>query len=84
MKDTKRDGINMQENLCPCCQNPLMWDGRYHCAQCKHHFNKIGFCPECDSELEKLQACGAANFFCNSCNELKSKSKIRFEFQAQD
>ncbi|OEE79154.1 zinc ribbon domain-containing protein [Vibrio ordalii] len=71
----------MQENLCPCCQKPLAWDGRYHCEQCKHHFNKIGFCPECDSELEKLLACGAANFFCNSCNELKSKSKIRFEFQ---
>ncbi|CAH8202588.1 MULTISPECIES: zinc ribbon domain-containing protein [Vibrio] len=74
----------MNENLCPCCTKPLEWDGRYHCSECDKHFNKIGFCPSCESELEKLQACGAANYFCNQCNELKSKSKIRFEFKPQD
>lgn len=70
----------MSENNCPDCQQALTWNGRYECESCNKAFKKIGYCPKCDSELEKLQACGAANYFCNSCNELQSKSKIRFEF----
>ncbi|TOF43917.1 DNA ligase, partial [Vibrio parahaemolyticus] len=50
-------------------------------GQCESDFKKVGFCPDCGAELEKLQACGAANYFCNTCNELKSKSRVRFEFQ---
>ncbi len=72
------------DNLCPQCTGELEWDGSYHCPACSKHYKKIGFCPECDAELEKLQACGAANYFCNTCNELKSKSRIRFEFQSAD
>jgi hypothetical protein len=74
----------MSENLCPKCNQEFEWDGQYHCTQCDHHFKKIGFCPECFAELEKLQACGAENYFCNSCNELKSKSKIKFQFNQVD
>ncbi|MEH0688410.1 zinc ribbon domain-containing protein [Vibrio cholerae] len=74
----------MNTNLCPSCQQELEWNGHYHCTQCQHDYNKIGWCPQCDSELEKLQACGAANYFCNQCNELKSKSAIRFEFRSID
>lgn len=33
-------------------------------------------CPKCKSELEQLKACGAVNYFCNSCNELVSKSAV--------
>lgn len=72
----------MNENLCPQCQNKLQWNGQYHCQQCEQDFKKVGFCPECMAELEKLQACGAANYFCNTCNELKSKSRVRFVFQS--
>ncbi|WP_082796172.1 zinc ribbon domain-containing protein [Vibrio cidicii] len=72
----------MNENLCPQCQNKLQWNGQYHCQQCEQDFKKVGFCPECTAELEKLQACGAANYFCNTCNELKSKSRVRFVFQS--
>lgn len=72
------------ENLCPQCDKELEWDGQYHCTLCDKHYKKVGFCPECDAELEKLQACGAANYFCNTCNELKSKSRVCFEFQTID
>lgn len=75
---------NAMNNPCPTCQQPLVWDGQYHCTQCDEHFKKVGFCPDCGAELEKLQACGAANYFCHHCNELKSKSRVRFEFQKQD
>ncbi|GAB2666897.1 zinc ribbon domain-containing protein [Vibrio panuliri] len=71
----------MSENLCPQCQHELEWQGDYHCQPCQQSFSKVGYCPECQARLEKLQACGAANYFCNSCNELKSKSRVRFEFE---
>ncbi|WP_159738655.1 zinc ribbon domain-containing protein [Vibrio atypicus] len=71
----------MNENHCPECQQELEWQGHYHCSQCDEGYKKVGFCPDCDTALEKLQACGAASYFCNSCNELKSKSRVRFEFQ---
>ncbi|MEF1282711.1 zinc ribbon domain-containing protein [Vibrio sp. M250220] len=72
----------MTENQCPSCNAELQWDGQYECQSCQVSYKKIGYCPDCDAELEKLQACGAANYFCNSCNELKSKSKVTFEFVA--
>ncbi|AVF59218.1 TPA: zinc ribbon domain-containing protein [Vibrio diabolicus] len=71
----------MQQNICPTCNVELEWTGQYHCEQCESDFKKVGFCPDCEVELEKLQACGAASYFCNVCNELKSKSRVRFEFQ---
>ena len=72
----------MSENTCPQCQSELGWDGQYHCETCVMHFTKIGYCPDCQSQLEKLQACGSASYFCNDkCNELKSKSRVTFEFK---
>ncbi|NAW70661.1 DNA ligase [Vibrio sp. V27_P1S3P104] len=70
--------------LCPQCADTLKWDGQYHCVSCQVHYKKIAHCPDCDQELAKLQACGAANYFCNRCNELKSKSRVRAEFQKID
>ncbi|WP_117233627.1 zinc ribbon domain-containing protein [Vibrio maerlii] len=74
----------MSENKCPECNEELTWEGQYHCKKCSTDFKKIAFCPECLGRLEKLQACGAANYFCNDCNELKSKSRIRFEFHEME
>ncbi|WP_075763669.1 zinc ribbon domain-containing protein [Photobacterium proteolyticum] len=72
----------MSENRCPACQDELNWkDGQYYCDTCQHPVRKRAFCPDCDSELEKLQACGSASYFCNSCNELKSKSRVRVVFE---
>ena len=73
------------ENLCPQCTTELEWDrDGYLCSDCNTKYKKIAFCPECDQLLEKLQACGAASYFCNHCNELKSKSRVRIEFSAAD
>ncbi|MGR5095185.1 zinc ribbon domain-containing protein [Vibrio maritimus] len=74
--------MTTQQNQCPKCHSELEWDGQYHCGQCQVHFKKIGFCPDCVAELEKLQACGSASYFCNSCNELKSKSRVKFVFES--
>lgn len=75
----------MFENTCPKCKAELSWDGRYLCEKCQHYYAKVGQCPDCDAELEKLQACGAASYFCNgSCNELKSKSRVKFQFRQVD
>ena len=72
----------MSDNICPDCRSELSWkDGQYYCDNCQHPVKKRAFCPDCDAELEKLQACGAASYFCNSCNELKSKSRVRFVFE---
>ncbi|MDC0609134.1 zinc ribbon domain-containing protein [Vibrio sp.] len=71
-------------NDCPKCDKELDWDGKYFCTQCRVHFLKIGICPDCHSDLEKLNACGAANYFCNHCNELKSKTRVTFRFDETD
>lgn len=71
------------ENLCPDCEKQLDWNsGLYQCGDCKTSWSKIAFCPVCDAELEKLQACGAVSYFCHQCNETKSKSTVRIEFRA--
>ncbi|GLT19466.1 hypothetical protein GCM10007938_32480 [Vibrio zhanjiangensis] len=65
-------------NRCPDCNLELIWQGQYHCQQCESDFDKVGYCPYCEAQLEKIQACGASNYFCNQCNELKSKSRAKF------
>jgi len=61
----------MTINQCTECKSELRWNGgSYRCDFCAVDYKKIGFCPDCEAELEKLQACGAANYFCNQCNEL--------------
>lgn len=37
------------------------------------------YCPKCNQELEVLSSCGAVNYFCNTCNELKSSKSILTE-----
>lgn len=72
------------ENQCPECGRELSWEGQgYCCTSCDKCFNKKAFCNVCDSELEKLRACGAVSYFCHSCNELKSKSVVRYVFEEQ-
>lgn len=81
ISDKINGGNKMSENICPKCSQELAWDGQYVCESCHTHWKKVGFCLECESPLEKLQACGSASYFCNAdCNELKSKSRVRFVF----
>ncbi|MCG7498613.1 zinc ribbon domain-containing protein [Vibrio sp. Of7-15] len=72
-------------NTCPSCESELRWQqDHYHCDFCQVEFKKIAFCPDCDKVLDKLQACGSASYFCNECNELKSKSRVKVEFQPSE
>lgn len=72
------------QNQCPECDKELDWDsGAYQCNDCNKTYTKVAFCPDCDAELERLRACGALAYFCNTCNEQKSKSRVRVEFQHQ-
>lgn len=86
-KDQKRQQLEnfmSKQNLCPTCQQELEWQaGLYSCSSCNISYNKVAFCPDCKAQLERLQACGAESYFCNTCNEQKSKSRARIEFQAQ-
>lgn len=69
----------MSENTCPQCESELSWKNHdYFCDYCQQKVNKIAFCPDCSEQLEKLQACGSASYFCNYCNESKSHVKSVF------
>ncbi|WP_295904486.1 zinc ribbon domain-containing protein [uncultured Vibrio sp.] len=72
----------MDNNRCPKCEQPLEWNGEYSCSSCEVSYAKQAYCPDCTALLEKLQACGSASYFCNSCNELKSKSRVKIIFEA--
>ncbi len=73
----------MSLNQCPACDEALEWDGQYYCPVCAIHYRKVAYCPDCQTELERLQACGAVSYFCPQCNEQKSKRnpKLRLIFQ---
>lgn len=65
------------ETLCPQCERVMHWqNGEYHCNACQRVWQKFVLCPDCEAELEKLQACGSASHFCPQCNELKSSSRL--------
>ncbi|MCG6200322.1 zinc ribbon domain-containing protein [Psychromonas antarctica] len=73
------------ELTCPKCQNEIEYGGiqkqNYHCDACAGDFKLHAACDKCGDKLELLQACGAANLWCNSCNELKSKSTAIYTLQ---
>ncbi len=68
----------MLENQCPDCAASVTWlAGKYHCEKCQHVFERVADCDQCGQRLERLQACGSESYFCNTCNELKSKSRVK-------
>ncbi|CCN82270.1 conserved hypothetical protein [Vibrio nigripulchritudo SFn27] len=74
----------MTENSCKKCDSELRWNGGlYHCDFCEEDYQKLANCPDCNMPLEKLQACGSASYFCHSCNELKSKSRVKFVYKLE-
>ncbi|AGH80668.1 hypothetical protein PCNPT3_03630 [Psychromonas sp. CNPT3] len=60
---------------CPRCKQPVIRTGplERQCQYCQVNFKLQIDCQDCGDELERLQACGAVNFWCHKCNELKSK-----------
>ncbi|MFM2482862.1 zinc ribbon domain-containing protein [Celerinatantimonas sp. YJH-8] len=67
---------------CPDCEQPLSHPapGQWRCDHCHQNFKKEAYCSVCQQPLQVLQACGAVNYFCNHCNELKSKRTSIYRF----
>jgi len=65
---------------CPKCQAEVVRSGelKRHCESCDSNFTLHIACNECGQELERLKACGAVSFWCEQCNELKSKSSALY------
>jgi predicted RNA-binding Zn-ribbon protein involved in translation (DUF1610 family) len=65
---------------CPSCGEEGLDPRRSEtsCTACGDTFTLVAHCPQCDAVLERVQACGAVDFFCNSCNSLVSKRSARF------
>lgn len=77
----------MDQNLCPFCQGELTFNTsnnkgseQYQCHACQHIYTRVAKCPDCQQAADKIQACGSVSYFCSHCNELKSKSRIQFEY----
>jgi hypothetical protein len=70
---------------CPKCHQKFadasVQKQHYHCSACNSDFKLHFICDKCGDELELLQACGAANLWCNKCNELKSKSSSPYKLE---
>jgi len=68
---------------CPKCKHELERSGelKRHCRGCDSHFKLLVHCAECGDEIERLKACGAVSFWCNECNELKSKSGAKYTIE---
>ena len=72
---------NLKVINCPSCGKKIeknSMTGKYTCTSCNKIFGKRAKCNKCGEELELLEACGAQQFFCNKCNELKSKKSCEF------
>jgi len=68
---------------CPKCEHYLERSGelKRHCKGCDSNFKLLLNCSECGDEIERLKACGAVSFWCNECNELKSKSGVKYTIE---
>lgn len=66
---------------CPKCNETLK--GRkylYTCESCETEYEVNFKCEVCGSEPEVLASCGAVSFYCNSCNNMKSRTTMNKEF----
>lgn len=77
----------MKQDLCPSCQEELTFKvsgsergEQYLCHACQRIYTRVAKCPDCQQTAEKIQACGSVSYFCSHCNELKSKTRIQFEY----
>ncbi len=65
------------DNLCKKCNGELEKKGtELSCKSCGAIYKMSYKCDKCNNEVERLLACGSEQFFCNHCNELKSRSKV--------
>ncbi|MEL0629882.1 zinc ribbon domain-containing protein [Psychromonas aquatilis] len=71
---------------CPHCDNKLERNAELtrFCPACHEHYDIKIDCDQCGGPLQRLKACGAVNLWCDSCNELKSKSNALYRLVKQD
>ncbi len=69
---------------CPACGEEGLDPRRSEtaCTACQAVFRLTPHCPQCNAVLERVQACGAVDFFCNTCNNLVSKRAARYDIEA--
>ncbi|MFM2476269.1 zinc ribbon domain-containing protein [Celerinatantimonas sp. MCCC 1A17872] len=71
--------------VCPNCERelePSATDSHGgYCSHCQSNFHRVAYCPQCEQPLEVLKACGAVDYFCNHCNELKSKRQVIYRLE---
>jgi RecJ-like exonuclease len=69
---------------CPECQGELLQVASlWHCEHCHGQFIQTPHCDQCGSVLDVLKACGAVDYFCNQCNEMKSKRLVDYRYEKQ-
>ena len=72
--------------FCPQCYQTLLWQqgNIYHCATCDKGYLQVAPCPECNKPLDKMQACGAVDYFCQHGHGLVSKKRLHFIYVEQE
>lgn len=75
----------MRDLACPSCQQTMAYQGKfvYRCDDCEQTYHAEVHCQQCGDRLALLKACGAVDFFCNQCNEMKSKSSADYRLAPQ-
>lgn len=70
-----------QQAKCPVCQGHLVTDGdHFRCEECSTDYEAQPVCDCCGDPVSVLKACGSVDYFCNHCNELKSKSSVKYRY----
>lgn len=69
-------------DICLNCGETLEKIGNeYICKKCGKKYVKKAHCPKDKEELEKLAACGSVSYWCNRCNELKSRKDVIYSLE---
>jgi len=71
----------MNSGKCPQCASELQRsdESMRYCGACQLAFHITIRCVQCSSPLQRLNACGAVSFWCDTCNELKSKRSAIYQ-----
>ncbi|GAB6098324.1 zinc ribbon domain-containing protein [Halanaerocella petrolearia] len=80
----------MKKAICKECNNIMRTkteDGekKYFCKYCDDHTryeikDVRNFCDRCGEQVEVIKGCGSISFFCDNCNELRSKKKVETKY----
>ncbi|WP_168198245.1 YfgJ family double zinc ribbon protein [Crassaminicella thermophila] len=66
---------------CPLCGESMNGRGsKYYCDKCDLYYRVKFICEKCGNEPEEISSCGAVNYFCDTCKELKSRKQMKKEF----